>query len=220
MTISIAKAPAPRKKYDSRHPLYLGDWERAIPAKNDDTAVDDMDEPHIKRKLTILRKYPEVRKLYGYDTRTILLTATAVSVQLSLVYIFGNYSISWPWMVLCAYVIGGSITQLLGLIMHETAHNLAAPTPFQNRLVGLLANMGLAFPIAMSFKRYHLIHHAFQGVEGKDPDLPMKWEVAIIKNSPLIKLLWMSCYPVLYVLRGLAMQKQPTFCQTSALKLN
>ncbi|KAF9580395.1 hypothetical protein BGW38_002979, partial [Lunasporangiospora selenospora] len=49
---------------DHRFPLYLGDWIKSDPSKDDDIAMDDMDEPHMKRKLAILKKHPEIENLY------------------------------------------------------------------------------------------------------------------------------------------------------------
>ncbi|KNE60598.1 hypothetical protein AMAG_05978 [Allomyces macrogynus ATCC 38327] len=52
-------------------------------------------------------------------------------------------------------------------------------------------------------------HHTFQGVYGKDPDLPLAIEWKLIKGSKILKLLWVFCFPFLYVLRGALMLKTP-----------
>ncbi|CAG8470601.1 263_t:CDS:2 [Ambispora leptoticha] len=208
-------APLPDKDEDNpdyRHPLYLGDWKKSVPYVNDDIAIDDMDEPHMKRKVTILKKYPEIEKLYGYDVTTIPITIVAVVAQLIAAYVFGKILTDWNWtMIVYSYVIGASLTQLYGVIIHEACHCLAAPTSFQNRIIGLIANIGLPFPIAMSFRRYHLEHHTFQGVVGMDPDLPLDWEKKFIRGNAFLKFIWLNIYPVMYVVRGVAMQKQPQF---------
>lgn len=195
--------------YDERHPLYNGDWKRSIPGINDDIAMDTFDEPHVKRKLAILEKHPEIKNFYGVEPRTIGVTCLLASLQLALSWVFGkalaDYSI-WP-LVITAYFIGGTATQICGVIIHEVSHNLASESPLVNRLVGLTCNLTIPFPIAASFRRYHLDHHAFQGVEGKDPDLPLKWEIYLVKGNMFMKALFLFCYPLMYVVRGLAMQK-------------
>ncbi|CAB4374552.1 unnamed protein product [Rhizophagus irregularis] len=141
-------------QYDYRHPLYIGDWRKSIAYIDEDFAIDDLDEPHMKRRITILNHHPEIEQLYD-----------------------------WDWvMIIYSYVIGGAMTQIYFAIIHEAAHCLTAPTRCQNRMVGLLANIAIPLPLAMSFRRYHLEHHVFQGVSGIDPDLPLKWEMSLIRG--------------------------------------
>ncbi|CAG8601014.1 22664_t:CDS:2 [Dentiscutata erythropus] len=207
--------PLPPKEQgnpDYRQPLYIGDWKRSIPYVDEDIATDNLDEPHMKRKVTILKKHPEIEKLYGYDISTVPIVIVAAAAQIVASYVFGRILTDWNWtMVIYCYFIGASLTQLYGVIIHEATHSLAAPTRFQNRIVGLLANIALPFPIAMSFRRYHLEHHTFQGVVGMDPDLPMKWEWKFIRGNAFLKFIWLSTYPVLYVTRGIMMRKTPQF---------
>ena len=46
------------------------------------------------------------------------------------------------------------------------------------------------------------------GVEGKDPDLPLKWEINLIQGSTWKKFLFLSIYPFMYVIRGAAFGKR------------
>ncbi|CAG8571049.1 10089_t:CDS:2 [Acaulospora colombiana] len=161
--------------YDYRHPLYIGDWRKPIAYMDDDFANDDLDGPHMKRKITILNYHPEIEELYGHDSRTTLITVIA-------------------------------------------AHGLAARTNFQNRLVGLVANITIPAPIAMSFRRYHLEHHTFQGVDGIDPDLPLDWEKSVIRSNTLFKLMWLIFFPIINLIRSLAMFKSPQFIHPAAAR--
>ncbi|KNE66080.1 hypothetical protein AMAG_10341 [Allomyces macrogynus ATCC 38327] len=202
----------PEPAYDVRHPLYLGEWPKSVPYMHHDIARDDMDEPHLKRKHAILDKYPEVKQLYGVEWRTKYITIALVSLQVALAYTFGAGYLRdahWGWMVAAAYVVGGTVTGIYGVLIHECAHNLAFKTPLFNRMLGLIVNIGIVFPIASSFRRYHLEHHTFQGVHGKDPDLPLDAEWKLIKGNKFLKFLWVFCYPFLYVFRGAAMMKSP-----------
>ncbi len=211
-------------KTDPRHPIYLGDWKRAFPDTHDDIAKDDMDEPHIKRKRAILAVHPEIKSLYGYEPLTKWVTLGLVSIQLSLAYVFGN-ELFWKndqlesnnrlltyWLPFMAtvYFIGAPITQNFGIIIHEASHALCFQSLFLNRVLGLVANICIPFPIAQSFRRYHLEHHAFQGVIGRDPDLPLDWEIKWVKGNPLMKFMFLFFYPMMYVLRGAAQQKTPS----------
>lgn len=197
------------KHPDYRHPLYVGTWKRSIPYVDEDFARDDMDEPHLKRKHTILREHPEVEKLYGTDIRTLYVTIAITVVQLSIAYVFGKV---WtpPWYIffLVAYFVGGTAIAMVGVIIHEACHCLVFKQKWVNRYVGLLANISLPVPIAQSFRRYHIEHHTWQGVEGMDPDLPLDWEKDMIKGNPLSKFLWIMIYPVMYVVRGAVMQHE------------
>jgi sphingolipid delta-4 desaturase len=188
---------------DHRHPLYLGDWKRSVPYVNKGMAVDNMDEPHFKRKFAILKEHPEIRHLEGPDPWTKYIIFASTFVQLSLSYFVGQvWKPSIIPMILIAYCIGGTITALYGVIIHELSHNLCSPSPFVNRLLALVVNTCIPFPIAASFRRYHLNHHAYMGVENLDPDLPMSWELKLIKGNTFMKMLWIFIYPVMYVVRG------------------
>ncbi|KAG0325190.1 Sphingolipid delta(4)-desaturase DES1 [Dissophora globulifera] len=203
--------PRDAKALDKRFPLYLGDWKKSDPAVDDDIAMENLDEPHMKRKLAILKKHPEIEKLYGHDSRTTLVTILAAAAQIYSAYLFGRVWTDTFWGFLAyAYAVGGSITALYGVLIHEATHNHAAPTVFLNKLVGLMANIGIPVPIYASFRRYHLEHHTYQGVVGMDPDLPLEWEKKMIRGNAALKLLWLFIYPLMYVVRGAAMKKTPS----------
>ncbi|KAI9298948.1 hypothetical protein K502DRAFT_322563 [Neoconidiobolus thromboides FSU 785] len=198
--------------FDTRHPLYNGFWKRSIPYVHKELAVDNHDEPHLKRKHAILEKHPEIEKLYGTEFSTVYIILASTSVQMFFAYLFGRVLTDWNWsMVAFAYLVGGTISALFGCLIHECSHNLLHPNPLVNRIFALIVNTGIPFPISASFRRYHLIHHAYQGVEDKDPDLPMKWEYKFIRGSSLLKTIWVFCYAGLYVIRGAAMLKPLSF---------
>eukprot|EP00834_Sanchytrium_tribonematis_P001641 NODE_42_length_34079_cov_0.552619.p5 type:complete len:292 gc:universal NODE_42_length_34079_cov_0.552619:2464-1589(-) len=195
---------------DPRHPLYLGEWNRSIPYKDKGIAIDKWDEPHLKRKHEILKKHPEITKLYGIEPFTKYYCMILLGIQLLAMSFINYYEPSYVVIVIAAYVVGGTVTSIAGLAIHECAHNLAAESALGNRLVSFLANSVIVFPIAASFKRYHLMHHTFQGVTSKDPDLPLDFEWKLVKGNTILKFIWMCLYSFWYVLRGAAMQKQPT----------
>ncbi|KAG0788497.1 hypothetical protein G6F62_011022 [Rhizopus arrhizus] len=166
-----------------------------------------MDEPHLKRKHTILRQHPDVEKLYGTDIRTFYVTLAITITQLGIAYYFGQvYHPPVYIYLLTAYFVGATMTGMIGVIIHEACHCLIFETKWLNRYAGLLANVTLPVPIAQSFRRYHIEHHTWQGVEGRDPDLPLDWEKSLIQGNAFSKLLWILIYPVMYVVRGAVMQ--------------
>ncbi|KAI7852243.1 fatty acid desaturase-domain-containing protein [Circinella umbellata] len=192
---------------DYRYPLYLGRWKRSIPYVHDDFARDDMDEPHLKRKHTILREHPEVEKLYGTDIRTLYVSIAINALQIAIAYYFGRvYTPPLYVFIGVAYFVGGTVTGVIGVIIHEACHCLITKNKIMNRYIGLLTNTCLPVPIAQSFRRYHIQHHSWQGVEGLDPDLPLEWEKRLIRGNAITKLAWILIYPFMYVIRGAVMQ--------------
>jgi hypothetical protein len=52
-----------------------------------------------------------------------------------------------------------------------------------------VANLPFLVPMAISFRKYHMDHHVWLGVEGKDPDLPTRAEVRVL-GHPAAKAVW------------------------------
>lgn len=126
-----------------------------------------------------------------------------VIVQLSVGALFARSTPPIWLFAATVYILGASITQMCGTFIHEAAHGLTAKSMLGNRLVAFVANIAIPFPIAASFRRYHLEHHAYQGVEGKDPDLPLAWEAAFLAGGPLSKATFLFLYPLMYSFTGL-----------------
>jgi sphingolipid delta-4 desaturase len=86
-------------------------------------------------------------------------------------------------------------------MIHECAHHLLFKSRSANRLAGILANLPQLFPSSISFERYHIKHHSFQGVHELDADLPNRWEARLINNYFIGKVFWLLFYPVFQVFR-------------------
>jgi sphingolipid delta-4 desaturase len=136
----------------------------------------------------------------GHDWRIAIQLVIMVSVQLFMTYMVRN--MSWPEIVVLAYVVGGTLNHSLSLGLHEIAHNLAFGhhRPIANRMIGFFANLPLGMPASITFKKYHLDHHKYQGDEQMDTDLPTKIE-AILFSSPIGKLFFVVLQPLFYCLR-------------------
>lgn len=198
--------------FDRRGPKhYRGDWRRSLSWRDPDWAREDLDDPHVKRKLTIMKDHPEIAELYSAEPWTQLITWMVAAVQLTAAYGIGRvWQPSWPMFLAVAYVLGGTMTHLSGIIMHECCHNLVCEWGPANRLYALLSNLPIPVPVAASFRRYHLEHHTFQGVEGRDPDLPLPFELRLIRGGTVNKFIWMFFYPLMYLVRGAAFGYAPS----------
>ena len=151
-------------------------------------------EPHRGRTKSILKEHPEVRHLIGKNPYTFFAILGLVSFMVVTAYLVRDAS--W-WIVFgAAYFLGAFANHSLFVMIHECAHNLLFRKPALNILSGIFANLPQTFPSSVSFKRYHIKHHSFQGIHELDADLPDWWEARLINNSFLGKSLWLLLYPV------------------------
>ncbi|MEQ9310700.1 MAG: fatty acid desaturase [Balneolaceae bacterium] len=166
----------------------------------DDFYWSDENEPHLERRKQILKKYPEVRELYGIDPKLKFKVIFLVIVQLTIApFIF---DLHWGLFLLISYVVGATITHSLFLAVHELSHNLAFKKKSRNNWLAIVANIPIVFPYAMSFRRYHLLHHSEQGHEHNDTDLPSSQEAGFFKGL-FGKLVWAINQIIVYGLRPL-----------------
>ncbi|XKL66005.1 hypothetical protein PGB90_009425 [Kerria lacca] len=158
------------------------------------------EEPHATRRKEILKKYPEIKKLYGIDPNFKWTVLTLVILQLLSLFVI-QY-LSWPTLLITAYCFGGVINHTLMLAVHEIAHSMAfGPSrPLHNKLFGILANLPIPFPFAITFKYYHLEHHRYQGDEVRDTDIPTYLEARLFCTT-FGKFIWVCLQPLFYSLR-------------------
>lgn len=178
-------------------------------AKKTDFIYSEVSEPHRKRTKQILKQFPHLRNLIGKNPNTIFYIIGLVSFQLVLAWLLRDQS--W-WLVFgAAYFLGAFADHALFVMIHECAHQLLFKSRAANRWAGMLANMPQIFPSSISFERYHIKHHSFQGVHELDADLPNKWEAKLINNYFLGKALWLLFYPVFQVFRLSRLREIQTF---------
>ncbi|KAF1789886.1 Sphingolipid delta4-desaturase, N-terminal [Phytophthora cactorum] len=137
--------------------------------------------PHATRRKLIMAKYPEVKKLFGHCWKTKYVIAATVALQTYLA--LNAQYMSWPAYLLIMYCIGGTANHAMMMGMHEVSHNLGFKKPVHNKLLGIIANLPIGVPSSISFKRYHLEHHRYQGEDGVDVDLPTELEGKIFNNK-------------------------------------
>jgi len=165
------------------------------------------DEPHFSRRRAILAKYPQIRELFGVDHSTKYKVTLVVIAQILAAFLVKD--LSWTAVVLLGWSFGGFANQFLNLAVHEITHNLAFEKPLYNRLFAIfIANPPLAIPSAVTFQKYHMEHHIYQGVEGIDMDIPTKWEGRTF-DSNAKKLIWVFFQPLFYILRPISVKPKP-----------
>jgi sphingolipid delta-4 desaturase len=165
----------------------------------------------------MLRKYPEIRELFGPCPRTKYVCTALVAAQLLAAWSLRD---SPFWLVLCvAYGFGGVVNHALLLAIHELSHNLAFERPLYNRLFALFVNLPIGLPAAATFRHYHLLHHAHQGEDGIDTDLPTELEGRLLRTRPR-KAVWMALQALFYAVRPLVvLPKRPDRWEVANLVL-
>ncbi len=167
--------------------------------KRKDFIYSDQCEPHRIRTKEILKQNPDIRKLIGKTPATIIVIVALVTFQIVLAGLVAQQS--WWIVVGAAYLLGAFADHALFVMIHECAHHLIFKSRSANRLAGILANIPQIFPSSISFERYHIKHHSFQGVHELDGDLPSHWEAKLIDNYFIGKVIWLLFYPFFQILR-------------------
>ncbi|XP_057764511.1 sphingolipid delta(4)-desaturase DES1-like [Salvia miltiorrhiza] len=164
------------------------------------------DEPHASRRKIILSKYPQIKQLFGPDPFASLQIAAVVLIQLWTAAFLSNAS--WLNILIVAYFFGSFLNNNLFLAIHELSHNLAFSTPHYNRWLGIFANLPIGVPMSVTFQKYHLEHHRYQGVDGVDMDIPSKTEAFLVRNA-FTKSIWVMLQLFFYALRPLFLKPKP-----------
>lgn len=161
--------------------------------------------PHAARRREILAKYPEIEDLYGHDFRLVVWSAILVAIQVAAA--IKAPTMSWPAFCLTAYFVGGTCSHALSLAGHEASHNLGFKKPLYNELLAIFCNLGQGVASGITFKRYHMEHHMYQGSD-IDTDVPSSWEAHFFTTTPR-KLIWLFLQLFFYALRPLLVNPKP-----------
>lgn len=132
-----------------------------------------------------------------------------IIAQVASFYLLRNTTNFWILFPL-AYFVGGVANHAIMLAIHEISHGMAfGPSrPLANKLFAILANLPLGIPMSISFKKYHLEHHRYQGDELLDTDVPTHMEASFFTSSPR-KTLWCILQPFFYTIRPLFINPKP-----------
>ncbi|KAE8716938.1 Sphingolipid delta(4)-desaturase DES1-like [Hibiscus syriacus] len=146
------------------------------------------DEPHASRRR---QSSLSTLKLKSSLALIPLLPQISVVVLLQLWTATILHDASWVRTLIIAYFFGSFLNHNLFLAIHELSHNLAFSTPIYNRLLGIFANLPIGVPMSVTFQKYHLEHHRFQGVDGIDMDVPSYIEARYVTNA-VSKSIWLA----------------------------
>ncbi len=171
---------------------------------------DKNQEPHLARTAEILKKHPEMRKFIGkknpWSSVVILFT---VALQLTIAWFLRDQPL---YIILpAAWLVGTLINHSYIGLLHDASHGLIFRGKFWNDVFGLIVNSPMLVPSYVSFKKYHMKHHAFQGVYELDADLPALWEVKAVSNSWYRKMIWLAFYPLIQTLRTMRVREVAFF---------
>lgn len=138
-------------------------------------------EPHVGRRKMILAKYPEIKKLMRPDNLSAVFCLGEVLFQFAMAY----WCTFLPWWAVIAlsYFVSGTLSVSLQLAMHELSHDLWFKTRRFNQYFAFIANLPCAVPSSATFKRYHLEHHTYQGVDQIDCDIPSHLETWLLRST-------------------------------------
>jgi len=151
-------------------------------------------EPHRIRTKKILQQFPHLRNLIGKNPLTIFAIIGLVGFMIATAWFVHDKS--W-WIVIgAAYFLGAFASHSLFVMIHECTHQLLFKNRNANRWASMFANLPHLVPGAITFEKYHLKHHSFQGIHELDADLPNKWEAKLINNYFVGKVLWLLFFPI------------------------
>ena len=164
-----------------------------------DFTYSNTEEPHIQRTKDIIKKYPEIKNLMGRYPLTFLYAFLIVAGQLLIAYLMRDQA--W-WMVLImAYAVGAFANHALFVLIHEFSHNMVFKSRVANLWGGIMCDIPNGFPSSVSFRKYHLKHHAFQGHYDIDADLASRWEAKLIGSNFIGKSIWLLLFALFQALR-------------------
>ena len=98
-------------------------------------------EPHRIRREEILKKYPKIRDMDGYDTRTAWVTLAVACFQMFVAWTHvkaaenGTFWGTKTAVFFNAWIFGAILAHWLGQTIHETSHDLAFKKRIHNKML-------------------------------------------------------------------------------------
>lgn len=163
--------------------------------------VVDYPEPHLERGRRLIRKHPEISKLFGRNPWTMAIAIVSSGAQIALAWALVTWSVPWWGMLAVAWLVGAFFCNANSAIIHEASHDRVFKGRFLNELTAWIANFPDIIPVGSSFRLYHMKHHRFQGDPELDADMASEREARIFGNSAFGKLAWQFLFPITQTLR-------------------
>jgi len=167
---------------------------------------------HWRRRTEIIKKHPEIKKLYGKDNMSAAYSVVIVSIVYALAYGVYEFSKSphameYPKLFifeifLLGYCVGAVLDHALWVLIHEFGHDLGFESETLNSLFMCISNLPHILPTASSFKFYHKLHHISLNETYADPDMPSPWEAKFFGNTIFGKMLWILLFSVMQLFRA------------------
>jgi sphingolipid delta-4 desaturase len=156
-------------------------------------------EPHAGRGRELLAAHPELRALAGQEPLSAVWTLLLVLTQFAVAFAVMHR----PWYVWlpAAFIVGATIDHALWAMIHECSHNLVFKSRNGNRLLAIVANLPLVVPGAISFIKYHLLHHRHLGEMELDTGVPGPLEARLVGRSMVTKTFWIAGYILVQAIR-------------------
>ncbi len=145
-------------------------------------------EPHAGRTRQLLAAHPEMRALAGPSPSSAVWTIGLVAAQMGVALLVADRG--WIVWLPSAYIVGATIDHALWVLIHECSHNLVFRGRTANRVVAMVANLPMVLPAAISFCKYHLLHHRHMGEVELDAGVPGGTESRVVGRSSAAKTLW------------------------------
>ena len=98
-------------------------------------------EPHLSRRYAILKEFPQIKTLYGYDPNTAVKTVWVMAAQLGVAFVLSRAHEADKWwgsfwvLLVLSYAIGAFASKWAGVAIHEASHNVVFRTTVQNKLL-------------------------------------------------------------------------------------
>ena len=178
----------------------------------DDFWTSRLSQSHSDRAKEILAAHPSVRRLIGRNPWTAAIGSAIVVAQIATAAAFGALGLAWwPLLLATAWCAGAFANHALYVIIHEASHDLIFRKRNWNKIFAIFADVPNVAPSAISFRIYHLKHHAHLGEEAFDADVPSDWERRLVGNSSVRKALWLFMFPVVQISRTLRVGSSDIF---------
>lgn len=161
---------------------------------------------HIQRNRELVKKYPQIKSLQGPYSITAIFIIGIVLTQF--LFSFWIKDASWPVLILSSYMIGAFFNHSLYVLIHDCAHNLVFKSGALNKIFGIICDLPIGFPGALSFREYHLVHHKRMNEDPEDPDAPSQFEVNLVGNNTFLKIIWLGLFGIFQASRPFKLKKK------------
>lgn len=186
--------------------------------RNDYTYTDKQN-PHALRSREMLKKYPQIKEWMKPYPMTALWITLVTLTQLVTAYAVVHFDLNGWWIFALSYTIGALASHALFVLLHEACHDAIFKKKIWNKWWGIFCNIGQGFPSAMSFRTFHLLHHAHLNEYDNDADLAFNWEARLVKNIWWRKVLWFLAFFLIESIRPSRLKKGKTFEMWSLINI-